>query len=82
MKNESLLILAGAAAAAFLLLKSRPKAAPSAAAAGAPAEVFGESRNGWRYFTDGTAIAPDGRYYKNGELVYNGGVFENINGLI
>jgi hypothetical protein len=26
---------------------------------------------GWRYFTDGTAISPDGKYYSGGSLVYD-----------
>lgn len=26
--------------------------------------------NGWRYFSDGTAIDPQGNYYLNGQLVY------------
>lgn len=27
--------------------------------------------NGWRYFTDGTAIDPSGNYYYQGQLVWN-----------
>lgn len=27
--------------------------------------------NGWRYFSDGTAISPDGVYYLNSNQVYN-----------
>lgn len=26
---------------------------------------------GWRYYTDGTAISPDGNYYLNDQLVYS-----------
>lgn len=26
--------------------------------------------NGWRYFTDGTAIDPSGNYYSQGQLVW------------
>lgn len=26
--------------------------------------------NGWRYFTDGTAIDPYGNYYKEGQLIW------------
>ncbi len=29
------------------------------------------ARDGWRYFDDGTAIGPDGIYYKNGVQVYD-----------
>ena len=38
----------------------------------------GEEGYGWRYFSDGTVISPDGEYYQNGELVYDpneGGIF-------
>ena len=27
--------------------------------------------NGWRYFSDGTTISPDGVYYSNGQQVYD-----------
>lgn len=27
--------------------------------------------NGWRYFTDGTAIDPQGNYYSNGQMVWS-----------
>ena len=27
--------------------------------------------NGWRYFTDGTAIDPQGNYYSNGALIWS-----------
>jgi hypothetical protein len=33
----------------------------------------GEEGYGWRYFTDGTAISPDGKYYSGGSLVYDPG---------
>lgn len=31
----------------------------------------GEPGHGWQYFTDGTAIAPNGEYYKDGEPVWS-----------
>ena len=31
----------------------------------------GQSGWGWQYFTDGTSIGPDGRYYQGGAEVYN-----------
>lgn len=33
-------------------------------------DVPGQAGYGWRYFSDGTAIGPDGSYYSNGTLVY------------
>ena len=38
----------------------------------------GEEGYGWRYFSDGTVISPDGEYYQDGNLVYDpdgGGIF-------
>lgn len=32
----------------------------------------GQEGYGWQYYSDGTAIDPNGNYYKNGELVYEG----------
>jgi hypothetical protein len=31
----------------------------------------GNFSNGWRYFTDGTAIGPDGKYYFQGQEVWS-----------
>lgn len=31
----------------------------------------GQFGNGWRYFTDGTAIDPQGNYYQNGALIWS-----------
>jgi len=33
------------------------------------AALPGEPGYGWKYYTDGTAVSPDGKYYYNGELV-------------
>lgn len=33
----------------------------------------GQEGYGWRNFTDGTSIDPQGNYYKNGELIYSPG---------
>lgn len=32
--------------------------------------VPGSPGYGWRYFTDGTSISPDGIYYRNGEQIW------------
>ncbi|MBC3878773.1 hypothetical protein H8K38_13245 [Undibacterium sp. FT79W] len=34
--------------------------------------VTNGEQNGWRYFDNGTAIAPNGDYYFQGTLVYKG----------
>ena len=31
----------------------------------------GETGYGWKYYENGTAISPDGKYYKDGQLVYD-----------
>lgn len=36
----------------------------------------GEEGYGWQYFSDGTAISPDGTYYYQGEEVWTPGVFD------
>lgn len=34
-------------------------------------EIAVDAPNGWRYYTDGTVIAPNGDYYYKGVLVYS-----------
>lgn len=34
-------------------------------------DVPGQPGFGWQYFTDGTAIGPDGSYYSNGQKVWS-----------
>ena len=41
-----------------------------------PIEVLNEAKEGevgfgWKYYTDGTAISPDGKYFSNGNLIYD-----------
>ena len=41
-----------------------------------PVQVLNEAKEGepgygWKYYTDGTAISPDGKYYFNNQLVYD-----------
>ncbi|CAN7305580.1 hypothetical protein [Acidovorax delafieldii] len=33
----------------------------------------GQQGYGWSYYSDGTAISPDGKYYLNGNLVWSPG---------
>lgn len=30
-----------------------------------------QESDGWKYYTDGTAIGPDGKYYKGGQLIFS-----------
>jgi hypothetical protein len=74
-KDNTTLFAALAVGAAYFLTK--PKAATASpsgnggAVPGGAQEIFYGTANGWRYFTDGTAISPDGTYYKNGQMVWN-----------
>lgn len=67
MKNEYLILLAGVAAAYMLTKKGGARAAPKVGAQLIPLA----EPNGWQYFTDGTAISPDGTYYYQGQMVWN-----------
>lgn len=73
MKDEDLILLGLVAVSVFAVFKMFPK---RAAAAPAPAgNTYGATEimrdNGWTYYSDGTAIGPDGRYYYQGAEVYN-----------
>lgn len=71
MKEKELMIIAGAAALIFLVTRKEWKSDWSA-----PQRVQVEAGNGWQYFTDGTAISPNGVYYKNGQLTWNPHMYE------
>lgn len=76
-QQQTYMLVALALAGVYMLMK--PKAAtaatkPAASSSGTPAatEIMVQGNaNGWRYFSDGTAIDPWGTYYKNGVQVYN-----------
>jgi hypothetical protein len=75
MKNIEYVVLGLAGIAAWLIVRQVQKA-PVAAAKPAvrTEEIFGAGggnfTNGWRYFTDGTAIDPAGAYYRDGLQVW------------
>lgn len=86
MKTEDLLTAAAAAVLAFVAFKTfarpgaiagpslgysiSPTSAQMATAINNPA-LPGQDAWGWSYFTDGTAIAPNGDYYLNGTKVWS-----------
>lgn len=81
MKNDIVTILAGAVLA-FVAWKTLNKSSASGTPGVTAPLTFPRSINvgdtsgtiadGWQYFTDGTAIAPNGDYYYQGRLVYRG----------
>ncbi|WP_317205568.1 hypothetical protein [Janthinobacterium sp.] len=72
MKNESMMLLAVAVAISLYMVKKAKAATPSTTAPTRTTEIIPNGdANGWRYFSDGTAIGPDGVYYKGGNVIYN-----------
>jgi len=58
-----------------------PKTAPVPTIGGGVTEIEntsqeGDQAYGWRYFSDGTVIDPDGNYYRNGELIWSPQTYE------
>jgi len=82
MKNEEMIALGLAAVAVYLIVNTNKKTGAASGglsatlgnAAKAVSEIFdtagGQFGNGWRYFSDGTAIDPQGNYYQNGQLIW------------
>lgn len=82
MKNDEMMVLALAGVAVFLILKAGGvKATTGTKSAGSGlsgewAQLIGNTAStgdpgyGWQYYTDGTAISPDGTYYHNGVAVW------------
>lgn len=79
MKQTELIVLALAGLAVYMITKNKAGAATGGnGALGTVAsftnEIFDSAgkafSNGWRYFTDGTSIDPQGNYYSGGQLVY------------
>jgi hypothetical protein len=74
MKLEDILILAGVSCALFWIAKkAKAKSVPATVSQVNPASyatLITES-DGWKYYTDGTSIGPDGTYYKGGDMVYD-----------
>ena len=87
MKSTELIVLGLAGLAVYLIAKGGKLGTATAAPrtnSGTPgvrsvtdtvAEIFSSAGktfdNGWRYFTDGTAIDPAGNYYFQGQKVWD-----------
>lgn len=76
-KDPMMQIGAGAAVVVlgYLLWKKfMPATSAPAVVAGATTQavpVPTSAAAGWQYYTDGTAISPDGSYYQNGVQIWN-----------
>lgn len=83
MKQSELIVLGLAGLAVFMILKGRAATGPTVKAGGpgGTANLTGGTReildsrglpfdNGWRYYSDGTSIGPDGAYYLNGQMIW------------
>lgn len=77
--NTNIILLIAAAGAAYMIFKSKAAAANTVNNLGNPingiSEIFtgakaGQAGAGWRYFTDGTSIDPQGNYYMNGTIIW------------
>lgn len=84
LKNDNLFLIGAAAVGVFLIYgifnkRVQAQTRSTSNAGGAPwrndqgyaQKIDIAVDNGWQYFTDGTAIDPNGRYYHNNILVYD-----------
>ncbi len=75
MKKSDLMLIGGVAVGIYLMLKiftRSAKAATPAQGVVAPGwATMITQADGWQYFSDGTSIGPDGRYYKGSDLIYD-----------
>lgn len=77
MKQTEMIALGLAAVAVYLIVNTNKKTATSGGVrsiADTVSEIFSVTGkafdNGWRYFSDGTAIDPQGNYYQGGQLIW------------
>lgn len=77
MKTNDILLIAAVAAGVYLLARSSSSNTIKnmGEAINGISEIFtgakqGEAGYGWRYFSDGASISPDGKYYLNGNYVW------------
>lgn len=71
MKTDDLILIAAAGFAlwAFMQFKKTGTGTGTAQTNSYGAQLIKEYA-GWKYYTDGTAIGPDGAYYMSGQLVW------------
>lgn len=79
MKKEDIVLLLAVAAGVFVAARylagrTNGKGAPPSPNTGVVGPNYSQEimrNNGWSYYTDGTSIDPNGRYYKGSDLVYD-----------
>lgn len=81
MDKEDLMLIALAAGIAYYFLKIKRAQSANTVnntgqAVNGVSEIFtgavkGALGYGWRYFSDGTSIDPNGNYYQNGQLIWS-----------
>ncbi len=79
--DNNMIVLGLAAVAVYLITQSKKTPAKTATGVTGTAtgtvEIFDSMNggkawgNGWRYFSDGTAIDPQGNYYQGGQLIWS-----------
>jgi hypothetical protein len=70
MKKEDLVLLAAVAVGIYAVVRMVSKK-PAAATGNTYNTTEITRNNGWSYYTDGTAIDPNGVYYYKGAQVYD-----------
>ncbi len=81
MKQSEMIALGLAAVAVYLIANTNKKTGGAGSGGAlrslsdAVTEIFDTAGkafgNGWRYFSDGTAIDPQGNYYQGGALIWS-----------
>ncbi len=75
MNKTDILLIGGVAAGIYLMLKifsrGTSKAAPGQSVTAPGWSTMITQADGWQYYSDGTSIGPDGKYYKGSDLIYD-----------
>ena len=77
MKQDTMIALGLAGVAVYYIMNKTASAGTKTGIAAAVAKVTqifdvggGQYANGWQYYSDGTAIDPQGNYYSGGALIW------------
>lgn len=72
MRNEEIIVLGLAGLALWFIWQGKTVASGGSHVITSPyTRHAAPDYQGWQYFTDGTAISPEGKYYQNGVLVWS-----------